>query len=125
MPEPPMMPSTDLVMRAPPLVLSSLQATRTNLAFVSKLPAEIASSRFARLAMTTSVKRRAPFRGPCQHPARYTLKHVPFLTESERALDSLVGAYSYRRTGAHPVSSPGQAFAGICANARSATPASL
>src|SRR5215467_14334543 len=36
-------------------------------------------------------------------------------TESERALDSLFGAYCYRRTGAHHGSSPGQAFAGICA----------
>ena len=36
------------------------------------------------------------------------LEHVPFPTESERALDSSFGAYSYRRTGAH--------FAGICAN---------
>src|SRR5215472_16001728 len=105
MPEPPMMPSTDLVMRSPPLVLSSLQATRSNLAFVSKLLAEIASSLFERIPMTTSVKRSAPFRGPCQHPTRYTLKHVPFLTESERALDSLVGAYSYRPTGAHHGSS--------------------
>src|SRR5215468_1812502 len=36
-------------------------------------------------------------------------------TESQRALDSLFGAYSCRRTGAHPGSGPGQAFAGICA----------
>src|SRR5215472_12825991 len=40
-------------------------------------------------------------------------------TESERALDSSFGAYSNRRTGAHAGSSPGQAFAGICAGAAS------
>jgi len=40
-------------------------------------------------------------------------------TESECALDSSFGAYSNRRTGAHAGSSPGQAFAGICAGAAS------
>ena len=34
--------------------------------------------------------------------------------------DSFDGAYPYRQTGVHPGSSPGQAFAGICARGRPA-----
>src|SRR6266705_6086543 len=39
----------------------------------------------------------------------------PVASESGHALESLIGACSYRRTGTHPGSSPGQAFAGTCA----------
>src|SRR5215472_14308992 len=49
---------------------------------------------------------------------RSRCRTVGVLTESERALDSLFGAYSYRRTGIRPGSGPGQAFAEICASRR-------
>src|SRR5262249_28902593 len=39
---------------------------------------------------------------------RWLLDHVPFLRNRKRALDSLFGAYSCRRTGVHPGSSPGR-----------------
>src|SRR5262249_61100802 len=68
MPEPPMMPSTDLVIRHQPFRRhcersEAISATETEQA------GEIASARCARLAMTHDYKRRAPFRGPCQHLA--------------------------------------------------------
>jgi hypothetical protein len=44
------------------------------------------------------------------------LEHLPFLRNRDMLQESLSGACSYRRTGIHPGSSPGQAFAGTCAS---------
>src|SRR5215470_10780376 len=74
---------------------------------------ERSRGRIVRLPLATIYRRSTP--SLLRSRTNHRTGARSFLTESARALDALFGAYSCRRTGVHPGSSPGQAFAGICA----------